>query len=96
VWGNLYDIGMGAIGGQVSDDERVAISAVQNYGGTYRAGHPSQLMPMEHTNLVGWNRPFFMSEANSWVPLCFWFHFGPRNCSELGSCLSYFQIYEVT
>jgi hypothetical protein len=59
---------MGAIGGQFSDDEQVAISAVQNYGGTFRAGHPSQLLPMEHTNLVGWNRPIFMTEADSWGP----------------------------
>jgi hypothetical protein len=68
VWSNLYDIGMGAIGGQVSDDEQAAISAVENYGGTFRAGHPSQLIPMEHTNLVGWNRPIFMSESDSWGP----------------------------
>lgn len=68
VWGKLYDMGMGAIGGQFGDDEQVAISAVQNYGGTFTAGHPPQLMPMEHTNLVGWNRPIFMSAADSWGP----------------------------
>jgi hypothetical protein len=68
VWSYLYDIGMGAIGGPLSDDEAVAISAVANYGGTFKAGHPSQLMPMEHTNLVDWNRPIFMSAADSWGP----------------------------
>lgn len=68
VWGYLYEAGMGAIGGPLSDDEQVAIAAVANYGGTFRAGHPSQLMPMEHTNLVDWNRPVFMSAADSWGP----------------------------
>ena len=68
VWGYLTEMGMGAIGGPLGDDEQVAIAAVANYGGTFRAGHPSQLMPMEHTNLVDWNRPIFMSAANSWGP----------------------------
>jgi hypothetical protein len=68
VWGYLYEINMGAIGGPLSDDETVAILAVANYGGTFKVGHPSQLMPMEHTNLVDWNRPIFMSAANSWGP----------------------------
>ncbi|MEO5959117.1 MAG: hypothetical protein ABIZ49_12490 [Opitutaceae bacterium] len=66
VWDYLYEGGVGAVGGPLTDDEKVAISAVENYGGTFRAGHPPQLMPMEHTNLVNWNRPIFMGAADSW------------------------------
>jgi hypothetical protein len=68
VWDSIYEGGIGGIGGPLSDDEQAAISAVENYGGTFRAGYPPQLMPMEHTNLVDWNRPIFMSSADSWVP----------------------------
>jgi hypothetical protein len=66
-WDSLYEGGVGGMGGPLSDDEMAAISAVENYGGTFRSGSPPQLMPMEHTNLVDWNRPIFMSAADSWV-----------------------------
>lgn len=65
-WDYLYEGGVGGIGGPLSDDEKSAISAVENYGGTFKPGHPPQLMPMEHTNLVDWNRPIFMSAGDSW------------------------------
>jgi hypothetical protein len=66
-WDYLYEGGTGGVGGPLSDDEKCAVSAVENYGGTLRTGHPPQLMPMEHTNLVDWNRPIFMAAADSWV-----------------------------
>lgn len=66
VWGEIFDISMHAIGGELSADAQVAVGAVRNYGGTFHAGHPPQLVPMEHTNLVGWNRPIMSAEQDSW------------------------------
>jgi hypothetical protein len=66
-WDYLYEGAVGGLGGPLSADEKTAISAVENYGGTLRSGHPPQLMPMEHTNLVDWNRPIVMATADSWV-----------------------------